>query len=369
MRRHLDLSTAHIIAAGGFAGGIVLGLAGRIGRFCTLGAIEDAIFAADTRRLRMWALAIAVAIAGVFTLDQAGIVDIARSFYLARPTSLIASLAGGLMFGFGMSLVGTCGYGVLTRLGGGDLKAFVTFLVMGVSAYMALGGPTAILRTYLFPNPSDDPAPLERTGIAHFFASLTGAPVAAIALVIAALIAWFALSSAKFRNDRVRLVWGIVFGLAIVWGWLVTGYASTVSFDPVTVESYTFSAPLGESLIFLMTMSGASINFAIAAVFGVPVGALAGALIKDEFRWEACDDAIELRRQIIGGFLMGTGGVYALGCTIGQGLSAFSVLALSAPVVVASIFVGAWIGLHLLIQGSLSEAFHSLMAHWRHRHE
>ena len=46
----------------GFAGGIVLGLAAQIGRFCTLGAIEDALYGQSNNRLRMWGTAIGMAV-------------------------------------------------------------------------------------------------------------------------------------------------------------------------------------------------------------------------------------------------------------------------------------------------------------------
>lgn len=100
-----------------------------------------------------------------------------------------------------------------------------------------------------------------------------------------------------------------------------------------------------------MTSSGGGLSFAVGSVLGVLTGAFLGSLIKGHFRWEACDDPRELRRQILGGFLMGTGGVVALGCTVGQGISAFPTLAVSAPVVTLSIIAGAAIGLRQLVVG------------------
>ena len=103
-----------------------------------------------------------------------------------------------------------------------------------------------------------------------------------------------------------------------------------------------------------MTASARTLSFGVGSVTGVLLGAFVGSLIKGHFRWEACEDPRELRRQITGAMLMGAGAVIAVGCTVGQGLSAFSVLAFSAPVATAAIFVGAALGLRQLITGFLT---------------
>lgn len=344
------MSAGAIAASGGFAGGLILGFAARWGRFCTLKAIEDATLGSDLSGLRMWGLAIAVAVAGTYALDHAGLIHISTSFYLASPTSLIATAIGGLIFGLGMALVGTCGFGTLARMGGGDLKSAVTFLIMGITAYATLRGATAYLRVALFSGPEPQETP---TSFATSVAATTGLSLHLAAYLIAAVLLMVCLSSGTFRSQHMKLLVGILVGLAIVWGWISTGILAADEFDPYPLESYTFSAPLGETVIYAMTMSGSSLKFGIGAVFGVVAGAATTSLFQGHFRWEACDDAREMRRQILGGFLMGFGGVTALGCTIGQGLSAASVLAWSAPLAFGSIFVGAWLGLHHLVSGSV----------------
>ena len=152
------------------------------------------------------------------------------------------------------------------------------------------------------------------------------------------------------RSGRA-IVWAAAVGLAIVSGWWGSHWVIQSQFSYLPVVSHTFSAPLGESLLYLMTSSGGGLSFGVGSVTGVLAGAFAGSLIKDHFRWEACEDPRELRRQILGAVLMGFGSVLALGCTIGQGLSAFSVLAISAPVTFVAIFIGAAIGLRQLITG------------------
>lgn len=171
------------------------------------------------------------------------------------------------------------------------------------------------------------------------------------ALIFAAICAGWAFSGEKFRKSRANIVWSIVVGLAVVFGFWATNYISLNGFDEITVESVSYSAPMGETLIYLMTWSGSTMNFGIGSVTGVIVGAAIGTRIKKRFRWEACDDPRELGRSVFGAFVMGTGGVVALGCSIGQGLTGFSVLAYSAPVVLISIFVGSMLGLRYLIHG------------------
>lgn len=345
-----ELGAGTIAALAGLVGGIALGFCARWGRFCTLNAIENAVFGGDSNDLRSWGLAIATGIIGAFALDQAGLIDISASFYLSNPTSLLATIIGGLLFGLGMALVGTCGYGCLARIGGGDLKSVVTFLVMGISAYATLRGAAAYLRVALFPTPEtvDEPA-----SFAHAASGLLGTGLHITAYVMAAIIIAICLASQSFRLQSKKVIVGILVGLIITWGWLATGHLAADDFDPYPLESFTFSAPLGETLIYVMTMTGSSLKFGIGAVVGVIVGAAVTSIVQTHFRWEACDDAREMRRQILGGFLMGVGSVTALGCTIGQGVSAASLLAFSAPVALISMFVGAWIGLQILIDGTL----------------
>jgi uncharacterized protein len=354
-----DWPTSVLAATAGGLGGIVLGLAARLGRFCTLTAIEDALFGNDLRRLRMWGMAVAIACVGV--LSASGQVDFSKSLYNTLPLNPAAWIVGGLMFGFGMALCGTCGYGTLARAGGGDLRALFGFLIMGISAYMAIAGPTAHLRVLaLAPFAIQDGVSFRTLG------GLLGdgqSTQLAISFVVAASLVVWCLGSSAFRRSPRSVFWGVMAGLAVVSGWIATAQLGSDPFDPISLSSHTFSVPLGQTIIYVMTMSSSTLTFGIGGTIGVALGAFIGALIMREFRWEGADDAREMRRHIVGAFLMGTGGVYAGGCTIGQGISAASVLAISAPVVMLSIWCGAWLGLSYLMEGS---AWASLRS-WLHR--
>jgi uncharacterized membrane protein YedE/YeeE len=349
-----------VVALTGALGGIVLGLAARLGRFCTLAAFEDAMFGGDGLRLRVWGLAAAIAIFGVALIGAAGIVDFRGSIYHAMPLNPVAWIIGGLLFGIGMALCGTCAYGTLVRLGGGDLRALIVFIVLGISSYMAIAGPTALLRTatlnhFILADGPDAPRSVVDL-VAH------SQPFLAFALptLVAALIAMACLSNAQFRRSPRHIWGGAAVGLAIVAGWLSTGVLGADVFEPQPLASHSYSLPLGQTLIYVMTMSSAPLTFGIGTTFGVICGAYLGSMIKGDFRWEAADDAREMRRHLLGAFLMGTGGVYAGGCTIGQGLSAASLLTFSAPVVIASIWCGVWLGLTYMMEGSFSSALRYL---------
>lgn len=342
------ISDAGIVALFGLFGGILLGLSARLGRFCTLGAIEDLYYGESSLRMRMWGVAIGVAVIGTFGLSMLGALDLRQTLYLSRDWNPIASIVGGLLFGYGMALAGNCGYGALARLGGGDLRSLLIVLVMGIFAYITLGGPLSSLRLFLLGAP-DQSSPSET--YAHLFAQLSGLTVEISGIMIGFAILVFTVIDRDLRSKPSYVFWGAVAGVAVLSGWAGTQWVSTHGFDATPVVSHTYSAPLGETVVYLMSSSGNSVSFGIGSVAGVILGALIGSFIKGQFRWEACDDPRELRRQILGAALMGIGAVIAVGCSVGQGLSAFSVLAFSAPVTLLCILIGAAIGLRQLIVG------------------
>lgn len=346
----IDLDEPLIAALIGLLGGVLLGLAGQMGRFCTLGAIEDALYGQDYRRFRMWILTIGLTIIGTYGLLSAGIFSLADTMYAARTWDPMASIIGGLIFGYGMGIAGNCGFGALVKLGGGDLRSFLIVIVMGISAYMTIGGPLGLLRVEVFPliSPFGN---LSDYGYAQAIGTLAGASPTLVAMILGAGLVALAFASRDFRSSPGHLLWSMVVALAILSGWAGLGALATESFDSIPVESHTFTAPVGETVLYLMTASGGGLGFSIGSVTGVLAGAAIGSLIRKRFRWEACEDPRELGRQMLGGFLMGIGAVLSVGCSIGQGLTAFSTLALSAPVVLISIVVGAAIALRQLIQG------------------
>jgi uncharacterized membrane protein YedE/YeeE len=342
------LGEAWAITLMGLIGGIVLGLAARLGRLCTLGMIEDVHYGQDRSRLWMWGIALGVAMTGNFVAEAAGLIRLHQAIYLYNEFTLLGAALGGLLFGYGMAQAGNCGYGMLARLGGGDLRAMVIALVMGVAAYAMLSGPLAALRERVFPI---EPHPEAAQGWAHLLGEATGLPPwtigGAVGVVVLLATALPLLRARRYRD----LFWGAAAGGAITGGFLGTSWIANTGFEPWLVQSHTFTAPVGDAIHYTMYSSGLEPDFAIGSVLGVLIGAFIGSLIRDGFRWEACDDPRELKRQMGGAVLMGFGAVIAAGCSVGQGLSALSLLSFHAPVVAGAIWLGAWIGLRQLIVG------------------
>ena len=341
------ISSETLALAIGLIGGVVLGLAARLGGFCTLGALESASYGGDQRQLRMWGLALATAVIGCFVLTAAGLIDFSEMPFHRVAWNPLASIAGGLLFGYGMALAGNCGYGALVRVAGGDLRALAVVVTMAITAYMTLYGPLAPIRAALFPvTQSAGPQ-----SVALDIGAATGLAPALIAAAIGTGLAAWALSHGGLRRSPQRLAWAVAVGAAVVWALAATTWLRRESLGGVAVEGHSFTAPLGETLLWLMTAPPTGPGFAVGSVLGVVAGAGLGSFWRQQFRWEACDDPRELGRQVAGGAMMGVGGVVAMGCSIGQGLTAFATLAYSGPVTLAAIAAGGLLGLRHLISG------------------
>lgn len=343
-----SISEASLLATIGVFGGIILGLAARLGRFCTLGAIEDFLYQNSTMRLRMWLLAIGIAGLGSFTLVWLGLLVPSETLYYQAPWAPLPAILGGLLFGYGMALAGNCGFGALARLGGGDLRSFVIALVMGISAYMVLSGPLAGFRLEVL---ARSEIKTQIYSYPDLFQKALGVNNISMGFLLSGILTLAALWSTEFLKKTRMLLTGSAVGLAIVSGWAGTQWLANHGFGGSSVQSHTFTSPVGETLIYVMTSSGGGLTFGVGSVFGVLIGAFLGSLIKGHFRWEACEDPRELKRQVAGATLMGIGAVFALGCTIGQGVSAFSLWTINAPIVFICIFAGAALGLRQLITG------------------
>ena len=334
----------------GFAGGILLGLAARIGRFCTLGAIEDALYGQNNNRLRMWGTAIGMAVLLVHLALAQGLISTSNSYPLTVPFTPLLTVFGGLLFGLGMAFSGNCGFGALARLGGGDLRSFVIVLVMGVSAYVTLGGPLSPLRIWLVELLSVQPT---TASFSALLSSSTGMPPSYIGLLLGAGVFGFSVWNRAFWEEKGNVIWGALVGLSVASGWIGTHLIAQVGFSGLRPVSHGFTAPVGSAILYFMTSSGQTLNFGIGSVCGVWAGALTGSLMKGHFRLEACEDPRELQRQITGAAMMGIGGVLAVGCSVGQGISAMALLSINAPLALSSIFIGAYFGLNHLISGRL----------------
>ena len=288
---------------------------------------------------------LAVAILATQAGAAAGLIDLGETYYHRVAWLPLASVVGGLIFGYGMALAGNCGFGALVRLGSGDLRAMVIVIILAISGFVGLSGPLAPIRHRLFPQvdadtPQSFAASFERLGIPFSVF---------VALVVVGLLVW-ALSHPGLRASRRSILWGVAAGLAVAFSFAGTSWVARESLGAVAVEGPSFVAAVGRALLWLMTASGGGLGYTVGAVFGIALGSFVGSVWRGLFRWEACEDPRELGRQIGGAALMGIGGSIAMGCSIGQGVSAVATLAWSGPVTLAAIVVGASFGLRQLIE-------------------
>jgi uncharacterized membrane protein YedE/YeeE len=348
-----------LVAGGGFILAFIFGAVANRTNFCTMGAVSDVVNMGSWGRMRMWLLAIAVAILGTQALQLAGLIDLTKSFYTRPNLTWLSYIAGGFLFGVGMTLGSGCGSKTLVRLGGGSLKSLVVFIFLGIAAYMTLKGLFAVWRASLFDPVAIDLAAhkLPRQDLPTLIAAATGANLRAAAiavpLVVAGALLAFVFKDREFRASFDHVLGGTVVGLVIVGGWYVTGHLGFAE-NPATledtffgtnshtIESLSFTAPVGYvlELLMLWTDKSLGITFGIAAIFGIILGSFAYALASRTFRWEGFAGAEDTANHVIGGLLMGFGGVTALGCTIGQGLTGFSTLALGSILAFLAIVAG-----------------------------
>jgi len=347
---------ASMVVWGAFALTFIFGAVGNKTHFCTMGAVSDVVNMGDWNRMRMWLLAIAVAIAGASALQLAGLVDLSKTIYTAPRVTWLSYILGGLLFGIGMTLASGCGSRTLIRIGTGNLKSLVVAIVLAVTAYMTLKGILGVFRV----------AALDSVGAtlagSQDLPSLIAGPLGfdkklaleVLGLGLAAGLFAFVFKAREFRTfDNV--LGGVVVGLVVVGGWYLSGHIGHLAEDPATLEekflatnsgrmeSLSFVAPQAYFLELLMLWSDKSrvMTFGTASVLGMFAGSLAWSLASRTFRLESFRDAWDLINHLVGGALMGFGGVLALGCTIGQGISGLSTLALGSFLAFFAIVAGA----------------------------
>jgi len=363
-----ELSPTAIVGIGGLVIGLVFGAAVQRTNFCTMGGISDLVLMGDGRRFRAWVLAIAVAIIGTQALHFSGAVDINKSIYLTPNFGWLGAILGGAMFGFGMTQAGGCGSKTLVRLGGGNLKSLVVTMVLGIAAYMTLRGLFALARTQLEAATNVDLKThgLSNQNLGEMAGAAIGLPAgparvaAAAALALAFLV--FCFKDAAFRRSGPNIAAGVIVGFSAVAGWVVTGILAADDFNPVPLASVTFVAPVGESLQYLMTFTGSTVNFGIAVVGGVVAGSFLMAVTTGTFQIESFTDRNDFLRHLAGATLMGTGGVMALGCTIGQGVTGMATLSLGSLIAWLSILGGGYLGVKFLEEGSFGGAIRAVFA-------
>jgi uncharacterized protein len=325
--------------------GLIYGSVGLLSGFCMMSGMRGWLAEGDGRLVRAYALAMGTAIAASQVLAAAGLVDLAKSIYLQQNFSAPVLFLGGLLFGYGMVMSNGCGSRALVLLGRGNLRSLVVVIILAIFAQMTLKGliaPSRIAMVGASQTTSATnslPALLASVGLSAVAARMIAASALAAALII------FAFAYAPFRRSPGQIAAGFVMGLLVAGGWYATGYLGADDFNPVPMTSLTFIAPIADALQYVMLSTGSTLNFGIVTVFAVFAGSLVTALLTGRFHLEGYQSPRHMLRSAGGAALMGTGGVMAFGCSVGQGLTGLSTLSLASFIAVAGILIGTAAGL------------------------
>lgn len=342
----MELAPVHLVSLLGFIAAMVFGAVANRTHFCIMGAVSDWVNMGSMGRFRAWMLAIAVAVILGQAMYLGGWVDLTQSIYLTPSFGWLGYILGGVIFGIGMTLGGGCGQRTLVRVGGGNLKSLVVLLVLAITAYMTLRGLLALPRINWIDSAAADlsAAGFATQGMPDMIAALTGmgesAARVALTVVFAGVLLWYVFKDKAFRGSFDNMLAGLTVGIVCASAWYITGVVGFDDFEPVPLEGFSFIAPVGNALNYVMTYTGSTINFGIAIVGGMIAGSFLYAIFSGNFRIETFNDRGDMVNHLASGVLMGFGGVLSLGCTIGQGVTGISTLALGSVFTILSIIFG-----------------------------
>lgn len=346
----LQAHTSQALAIGGLIIGFAFGIIAARTNFCVMGAMSDLRTFSSSGRLGAVALAVAVAVILTQSAAGAGLIDLTRSMYLAPRLSWAGSILGGLTFGAGMVYAGGCASRNLIRAGHGDVRALLVLLIIGLAAFATISGVLGPLR-FAF----EDATALDLDGPLRQWVSVDGAlgqlgigPSRALSAGLLVLpLLGFAFLRAGLLRDPAKLIGGVGIGLLVSAGWLLTGLAyDEMALRPLSPASLSFVRPVGDAIDWLQRSTALGPpGFGAASIFGALLGSVTAAFLAGRFRITVFADSADARRHLAGAVAMGIGGVLALGCSIGQGITGVSTLSLQSLLAAASIYAGAWLAL------------------------
>jgi len=323
----------------GLITGMVFGIAAQRSRFCLRAATVEFARGRMEDKVAVWFLTFSTAVVWVQGAQLLGLMDSADARMMAVPGSWSGAVIGGLMFGAGMVLARGCSGRLLVLAATGNLRSVVSGMIFAVVAQMSLTGILSPWRDRLaslwVTEGGRNTDLLAATGLPPYSGLLIGLGFAALALVLAR----------KHRIGAVRLIFASGVGFAVALGWVLTYALSQVAFDPVQIESATFTGPSAHTLMYFLDRN-AILEFDVGLVPGVFLGAMISAGLAGEMKIQAFDGPATMRKAMIGAALMGFGGMLAGGCAIGAGVTG------------GSIFVGtAWSALFFMWVGAMITDF------------
>ena len=326
-----DKTAPEVAVYAGLILGVLFGALAQITRFC----FRRAVVAGSDRRQAagVWLTGLALAVLATQFAVMYELISFDDHRFMSTDLPVAAIALGGLLFGAGMVLTRGCVSRLTVLSGSGNLRALTVLVVFAIVAHATLKGVLAPLRVAI----GSYTLPLES-------AVLPGAGPILAALIAFALLAIAARSGARPSH----LLGGALIGLIAAAGWVTTGYVLYDDFDPVALESLSFTLPASETLFWTIASSSISATFGTGILGGVLAGAAIAALIRGEFQWQSFDSPAQTGRCLIGAALMGVGGVLAGGCTLGAGLSGVPTLSVAALLAILAIAAGGVIADRLL---------------------
>jgi uncharacterized protein len=355
------LESRDLVLLGALALGLALGAIAQASSFCVRGALIEwrrKDLAGDHRgKFFAWLLAILVAVAGSQALTLTTGLNLAASIPLAAPASLSGVILGGLLFGIGMVLAGGCISRLLVLMAAGNLRALVVLLVTATVAYATmrglLAGPRLLLQAV------ELPAKRRQLGILTGIGAETAAGLAVFASLIGAIV--LVTLAVRRQLPPGRIAGGAAVGALVPLGWLLTGIVGADDFDPTPIESLNFTGPIANGLLYVMTSTGTRVDFGVALIAGLLLGAGGLASARGQARLVGFETPRQLLRYLAGGVLMGFGGVLALGCTFGNGLSGVATLSIGSWLALAAIVLGAVLALRWTETGRVAQSANPLV--------
>jgi len=341
---------------GGLLIGTLLGAIVYLTNFCAMGSVSDFVNFGDWRRFRSWVLAGATAVVGVFVLQKMGVMNPRDSIFLSPNFTWLGFVSGGFIFGIGMVLSAGCVSRNLVRAGSGDLRSLLVLVVVGVFAFMTIGGLLGPIRVWFvgFGTMNLADSGMAGQSFGDLLAKLSGMDAADAQLYafigVAALMLGYVFLNKKFVSSPTHIFAGVSIGLLAVAGWVLTGLAQDDFADvPVALTSLTFVQPSGSTLDYLMRFTAfETMAFPVAVLLGTLLGGFIGSVIKRDTQLRSFNGEADTARNIIGAAMMGIGGVLALGCTLGQGVTGVSTLAMGSFITFAFLVIGGIAGMKIM---------------------
>ncbi len=330
--------------------GFLYGFIAQREQFCFSGGIKDYILFKQTKRTASLIMGMIVAIIATQFIVHKFEFELLDTRYFTNINYLFLVL-GGVMFGFGMMVSDGCSSRHLIKLAQGDRDSFFVLFALAVFSFL----------TYTFLGQFNEL--IYQNSLVQLFQTESSFPLNGyLVLPILALALYFSLKNLK----NILETWdGFLIGLLIASGWLATYFFINELFLEESLQSLSFVYPLGKVIEYGYNKFQSSIViFPVLTMIGVLVGAFISSKFNKKYaKKQMCDTSSlnppKLWHKMIGGAFMGVGGILAVGCTVGQGLSGLSTLSFASLVTITSIYLSGFLtALYMKKKNSLVACFY-----------